>query len=256
MKIRQVPLIALLLAISFENVAQDLIYKKNGGIVKVKILDTTNRYCSYRLFEKADSSVYFISNVIVDSIKYQNGKKEAFEKRIGETLQPGIKLNGTQEADTGYRHHLIGTDVAYSLFYHHLSFSYEFLPGKAHLGFKASYCVNLNQSGVYGDDYFSLTLGNRWLGRLGMNYYFFPPRTFRLGTGINYLTGTYESYIYNDVSGTYTTSNKKLNGITFCVFGFYNITKLLAFNLGFEFPVNSHPESYGSMLHCEALLNF
>jgi hypothetical protein len=259
MKIKRVPLITVILLISFQIAAQDLIYKNNGEVLKAKILDKTNQSCSYQQFGQGNSVTYFISLAIVDSIKYQDGKKEVFEKKTSDNLQPGSELNELQKADVNYRHYLIGTDVAALLFYNNIAFSYEYLPGKANLGFRASCTVNLKTSEIYNDEFYTAGMNARMCGKLGMNYYFFPPRTFRLGTGLNFITGSYNNIQYNyDEVGGYTEIKKKknFNGITFCLFGFYNINKLLAFNLGFETPVYIHPKAMGAMLHSEILLNF
>ncbi len=80
-----------------------------------------------------------------------------------------------------------------------------------------------------------------------------------MGTGLNFITGSYNNIQYNyDEAGGYTQIKKKriLTESLFVCSDLYNINKLLAFNLGFEIPVIIHPKAMGAMLHSEILLNF
>ncbi len=89
----------LLLVISFQIAAQDLIYKKNGEVLKAKILDKTNRSCSYQQYGQSDSVKYFISLTIVDSIQYQDGKRKFINKEPVKPFSHAMKLNELQEGN-------------------------------------------------------------------------------------------------------------------------------------------------------------
>ena len=261
MKLKQILLITTILFSSVPITAQDLIYRKNGEVVKAKILNTTDKSLSYKLYERADSFTYFINVSIIDSIVYKDGKKETYLKKIEPVAQQ------PKELITNYYHHLIGADLTGLLFYRNLIVSYEYLPGKAKLGYKAAFAVNLDPIPYYdyginsypGNSYrYGKT--TKWSARIGMNYYIFPPRTFRFGTGLYYLFGSYssEKTIYNSdhSSSTIVTDNKNIQGIILSLFAFYNINKDLAINLGMDALLYFNPSSANYVIRCEILYNF
>lgn len=261
MKLNRILLITTTLLVTLQIAAQDVIYKKNGEIVKAKILNTTDESLSYKLYERADSITYFINVVLIDSVIYQNSKKETFIKKSVPDIQQPMEIY------SNYKHHLIGADLTGYLFYKNLIVSYEYLPGKANLGFKAAFAVNLDPLPYYNYDGNSYEEGNfnfgritKWSTRIGLNYYFFPPQTFRFGTGIYYLFGSYtsEKTIYNSDNSTYTTvtENRNMRGVMLSLFGFYNIREDLAINLGFDAPLHLNPSSSIFVIRCEILYNF
>ena len=236
----------IVLIIPLQISAQNLIYKKNGEIVKAKILTKSGKSISFKHFETKDSLTYFLNVAAIDSIISQNGVKETFVKNIDNNHPQSRNLNPTGN------HHLIGIDLAAYLLYRNLTFSYEFLPGKAFLGFKVAYTKKIDSNPYYE---FSFNKIQDWSTRLGINYYFFPPRTFRLGTGLYYIFGQYLSgyNFYND-----TNSKINVNGLGMNLTGFYNLKKNLAFNLGFDIPLYTKPYHDHSifLIRCEILLNF
>lgn len=261
MKLNRILLTTTALLVFMQIAAQDLIYRKNGEVVKAKILNTTDKSLSYKQYERADSTTYFISAAIIDSIIYQDGKKETFIKKSIPVIQQPVEIYSS------YKHHLIGADLTGFLFYRNLIVSYEYLPGKAKLGYKAAFAVNLDPIPYYdyginsypGNSYrYGRT--TKWSARIGMNYYFFPPRTFRFGTGLYYLFGSYssEKTIYNSdhSSPTIVTDNKNIQGIILSLFGFYNISKDLAINLGMDAHLYFNPSSANYVIRCEILYNF
>lgn len=260
MKLKQLLITTAALFICFQIAAQDFIYRNNGKSIKARILDTANKSLSYKLYELDDSITYFINTSIVDSIIYQDGKKETFIKtNVLSTQQSG-------ELIPKYNHNLIGADFAGFLLYKNLIISYEYLPGKARLGYKIAFAKNMNPMGYYVydtfylDDHFDYSRILKWNTRIGLNYYFFQPRTFRVGTGMYYIFGSYttEKYTYNEdyTSTTVVTENKKLKGLMLSLFGFYNFNKNLAMNLGFDAPLSIKPSSGNIMIRTEILFNF
>ncbi len=231
---------------------QDIIFKSNGETIKARILSKSTLSRSYRLFEHQDTITYFLKTALIDSIHYQNGVKEIFDKSsVSSTTE-------IPEILPEVNHHLIGADVASFVFRKNLTFSYEFLPGKAHLGYKIAYGHNLNPWPTYQDDYFGLTHNALWYGSVGMNYYFFPPGSFRLGTGLRYVSGKYEVqfYEYSNETPVEWKERRNFNGMMLSLFGFYNIHKNLAINLGFDAPVAMKPKNSATVIRCELLLNF
>lgn len=260
MKLKQLLVTTAALFICFQIAAQDLIYRNNGKIIKAKILNTVNKSLSYKLYDQMDSTTHFISVAIIDSIIYQNGKKETFIKTIVPSIQQSSELI------TNYNHHLIGADLYGYLLYRNLIISYEYLPGKAKVGFKAAFAKNLEPWSYYNDAYFfdgdnfNFIRIPEWSARVGLNYYFFPPQTFRIGTGAYYIFGSYttEDYIYSTDYSTSTlvTENKNFQGIVLSLLGFYNIHKNLAINLGFDAPLYLSPSSKNTIIRGEILINF
>lgn len=234
--------------------AQDLIYKKNGEILAAKIVNTLAKSITYQLPGETGRIIHHLTIEAVDSILYQNGKKDAFFHKRTEYQSPAPKLSST------YHHHLIGLDLAGLAFYRNLTFSYEYLPGKTKIGFRLAYARSIKLMDPY-DYYYRFNFGSfpEWTFRAGMNGYIFPQRTFRFGSGVYYVFGSYPilEYRFDQSSSSYweITGNKNLSGLVFCAFGFYNITKNLAANLSWDIPVAMTPESR-SILRCELLLNF
>ena len=237
------------LLISFQIAAQDLIFRKNGVVVKAIILNSYGKSISYHLYQAADSSTYFISTTSLDSIIYTNGNKDRFNNKIT------IISNSFSDSLSEYNHHLIGADLAGLLFYHSLILSYEYLPGKTRIGYKVAFAKNIkhiNENEFYYHTNINMNLS--WSVRIGLNYYIFPPRTFRFGTGLHYVFGRMVSP-FNGYFSDGSQGNKNMNGIIMSFYGFYNMNKNLAANLGIDKPVYSEP-SATSVLRCEILLNF
>lgn len=231
---------------------QDLIFRKDGDIIKARILSKNSLSRSYRLFEHPDSINYFLATSLIDSIHYQNGAKEIFDKI------PASSTIETPEVVTDIKHHLLGADVVNFVFHKNLAFSYEFLPGKAHLGYKIGYCHNLDPWPTFEEDNFSAVRNALWYGSVGINYYFFPPGSFRLGTGFRYVLGKTEVKFYEYTNEIPLEWNERRNfsGIMFSLFGYYNVRKNMAFNLGFDTPVAMNLKGSVTVIRGELLLNF
>ena len=253
MKRRRILLSVTALSFAFQVAAQDLIYKKNGEIIKVKILNSSGNSYSYHLLEQADSIVYFINNALIDSITSQNGEKENLNLKIAEFKFPESPVTPV------YNHHLVGLDLAGYLLYRNLILSYEYLPGYAKLGFKAAFAANLKSHEYYEYGDLDFTRSLKWSTRIGMNYYLFPPRTFRFGTGLYYFFGHSQSDYYNFISLQNPIPNSEnVHGMVLGIFGFYNLTKYLAANFGWDIPLFVNPSFYSknAVIRCEVLINF
>ena len=233
----------LLLLVS-SSMAQDIIFKRNGEKVTAVILEKSGSSRTYRLFNARDSVSYYISTAYVDSIIYHDGKKESFPARPTRVFPAVTSETGT------YYHHLIGADVLGYTSYKHLSFSYEYLPGKAKWGIKASWTKNYNDFvDWYGVDVVSSQNARNFL-QIGLNYYFFPQGTFRIGTGLHVMSGKFNYYNQG------TPIDKNFQGLLFSVFLFNNINKNLAANLGFNNQLLMNPKGSGRYVFGEFLINF
>jgi hypothetical protein len=68
------------LLISFASIGQDLIVKKDGTIIKSKILEVTDEQVKYKKFDNADGPIYVITLANITAINYENGTVEKFEQ--------------------------------------------------------------------------------------------------------------------------------------------------------------------------------
>ena len=71
--IKKLILISLILAVVSISNAQDIIYKKDGGEIKAKILTFGSSSISYKIWEYQTAPSQTINTNLVDFIKYQNG---------------------------------------------------------------------------------------------------------------------------------------------------------------------------------------
>lgn len=255
MKCKQVLYISIALLFSLHLEAQDVIYKKNGEIISTIILDTSLKSVRYRLQDQYSNYTHYITTDIIDSIIYHDGRKAIFN-----TNTPN-QSNQSAARKIRHNHHLIGFDVAGLSIYRNLAFSYEFQPGKAMIGFKASYMYR-KRNQMEWNRYIHFTPANDadWTFSIGSNLYIFPPKNFRIGTGLHYIFGKYSTtsegtYPYTNYYDDNFLDKNPLNGLMGSIFGFYNITKYIAANIGVYVPVHMNPESTLT-LHLEVMLNF
>jgi hypothetical protein len=258
MRIKLVYLIISLLYISFPIDAQDMMYKSNGGKIEVQVVDKNRQYLSYRLAGAKDSTLHYISTTVLDSVVSGNGKKELY------ALQRKTELLPETITKPDYGRHLIGADAASLAFYKSLAVSYEYFIWNQSLGVKAMFGFNLSEDGYYDNKWYSTAYQKGQFARIGLNYYFFPPGSFRVGTGLHFIASKYkvhgEQYI-NNPDPPYETiiqkveEERKFRNIVMTVFVFYHITKNLAINAGLDFP-NKSPYESESVFRSEILLNF
>ncbi len=261
MKQGWVLLLLLCLLTSTEISAQDVIYRKNGEVIQARIIDKTNRYYTYQLYSKTDTLRNFISTAIIDSVRYQDGHRDVFVSKNERILKNNRKTVYTNGMDIG--HHLLGFDVM-GLLYQNLRFSYEYLPGNAHFGFRAVFAKNLDpQTYLVGNIepyYGNINLRSDWHGLLGMNYYFLPPWTFRVGTGLHYCFGscTFSNMNYDESTNTNTPvyENKNLHGVIWSFLLYSKFNRNPAMNVGLDVPLHVNPSFSNVMFRSEILINF
>jgi hypothetical protein len=227
--------------------AQDVIFKRNGDVVNAKNLNQSRTSISYKYSDNRDSLTYYISVAAIDSIYYQNGTRDTFPKENTENRVSVQPMNPV------YRHHLVGVDLADILLFSRVGVSYEYLPGKMNFGFKLAFEKNFNLL-YYENQTFSPYPGfTNWGLQIGVDYYFFPPRTFRFGGGLHYVFRQEMQYDYSNY--TSTTYIKNVGGLMLSLFSFYNMTKDLAINFGFKMPFYSNSVNI-SWIQCEIMYNF
>ncbi|HEY6914939.1 MAG TPA: hypothetical protein VI413_09710, partial [Paludibacter sp.] len=240
--------LTLVLICSVQISAQDVIFKRTGELVKAKILNQIGSAISYRYYDNRDSLTYYISTSIIDSIIYQSGTKDIFTKSAI------VESHSFEPLTPVYKHSLIGVDLADILLFSKIGVSYEYLPGKMTVGFKAAFEKDLKNLYYYSTD--SNNGFTNWNLQLGVDFYIFPPRTFRLGAGLHYV---FTQYNYSDYIGsTYVNTIKNAHGVMLTLFGFYNLNKNWAVNFGFDIPFSniSYQYSLPSWIKCEIMYNF
>ena len=87
MKPKPILLILCTLLVSFQIAAQELIFKKNGEVIKAKILTSNDKSLSYKLYEHKDSITYYINTSVIDSLIYRDGQKESYIKKITPVIE-------------------------------------------------------------------------------------------------------------------------------------------------------------------------
>jgi hypothetical protein len=70
--------LSLVLLLSTNLFAQDIIITKEDTLIEAKILKEYNAVISYALFSDPDGAIYYISKSKIKTIKYQDGKEERF----------------------------------------------------------------------------------------------------------------------------------------------------------------------------------
>jgi hypothetical protein len=84
-----IPIIIVLFAISINAHTQDLIIKKNGDELTVKVIKITETEIEYRRSDQGDSGpVYSIKKAEVLLIKYANGTKDVFNSSASSPTSP------------------------------------------------------------------------------------------------------------------------------------------------------------------------
>ncbi|MDR2287286.1 MAG: hypothetical protein LBE04_07415 [Prevotellaceae bacterium] len=62
--------------------AQDVITKQNGDVINSKISEISTDIVKYKKLELLNGPDYTISTVEIFMIKYENGSKDIFEKKL------------------------------------------------------------------------------------------------------------------------------------------------------------------------------
>ncbi len=245
---------------------QDLIFRKDGKVIRAKVRSSTSHYVTYQDADRQDSVVYHTSLDRIDSILYQDGRREQMALFRDPALPRGNGTVGNPWEPT-IRHHLLGVNLI-GFFYPSLEFSYEFLPWEAHVGFRVSMADNLGYQDYYspgdfsGDEkiYGNINQETNWHGMAGVNFYLWPQWSFRPSAGLHYCFGKRDQ-IRTVYSADYDYYNeirekKKVRGMVWSLSLYNNITKHLAFRLGTDIPLAMNPPIPVVMVRGDFLLNF
>jgi hypothetical protein len=90
-----------LIALSFSShiSAQDKIYRKNGQLVKAKVIEVGTSDIKYKLYNEAESPVYVLEKDRINRIEYENGTVEKFTPNIKDPEQYTGQLKKALKVD-------------------------------------------------------------------------------------------------------------------------------------------------------------
>ena len=95
MKFNRVLFLLLLVCTTmFSASAQDMIVKKNGTIIKAKVIKDGSSEVEYNKWTNQNGPIYSISVNELFAINYQNGEKDMFENNQNKTTQQKESING------------------------------------------------------------------------------------------------------------------------------------------------------------------
>lgn len=103
---KTITLIALLLAISSGANAQDILTKKNGEELEVKITEISKSQVKYTLFESPTGPTYVEEKADLLMVKFENGKKEVFTSTTSDAAPAtaeGMYFKGQMDAKENYK---------------------------------------------------------------------------------------------------------------------------------------------------------
>lgn len=88
-------LVILMLFLSVEVAAQDVIVKKDGSTILSKVLEVNTDNIKYKKFSNQNGPTYTIGKSEIMSINYENGDRDSFETTVHEAGKTEIKPSAT-----------------------------------------------------------------------------------------------------------------------------------------------------------------
>jgi hypothetical protein len=257
-------LVASLCIIGQTAFTQDVIYRKNGEILKVIQLTPSGKSRSYRLPGDETGIVRYISIQAIDSILYENGIRDIF------TLPTSLAQLPAQREAKAFNRSYVAVDGSALLFYQNLQISYEYLLGKGYVGIFGTLAKNLDPFKAteyidytyeYSNPYYASML--RYLNtsfRMGVNAYIFPPGFFRISAGLSWITGRYDyertEYLNQEpYMRTTLEKNRGMNGILFSPALNVQPDDFYQIRLGVDIPLSSSAKFNTGMFRLELAIN-
>jgi hypothetical protein len=231
--------------------AQDILFKSNGEKIKVHILERDDRAISYSVPGQIDSPVHHISTSVLDSVLFEDGNRLVFAGKQKIPFLPEIP------APVKYGHNLVGFDWAAAAFYNSIAVSYEHLLWNYRLGIKAVYGQKLKYSTFYDNSLYGQQKGSYF--RAGVNWYIFPPGSFRFGAGLHFVLNHYhvigQQYANNDGTINNIDEFRNNGNLILAFLVCYQVFRNLAVNAGLDM-LNKKPFENKTVLRAEVLVNF
>ncbi|MDP4224337.1 MAG: hypothetical protein Q8868_13605 [Bacteroidota bacterium] len=211
---------------------QDILYKKDSSAVKVKILDFNGRTVIYKIPGDTTGRTFYLSKILLDSLKYSDGKALRFQQTSD------LKGSNQKMLNRNYlRVELV--DLLTGL----VNLDYERLSKTGSTGLVAGLCINFSSgNNVYWESYHDILQYSTYrpfyfFVRTGVDFYPFnysleKTSVVRTSTGIHVLTGSVKKANY-DVY----TENGPLTGPSFLIVVSWDISE--RFYLGNNFQIRT-----------------
>src|SRR5918912_1387235 len=96
---KKITLLLGIILLVFYSYSQDKIYRNNGKVIEVKVLEVGSSEIKYREFNNPDGPIYILETDKIKKVVYENGKVEKFEdnlkdpERYAGQLTKAIKVN-------------------------------------------------------------------------------------------------------------------------------------------------------------------
>lgn len=224
---------------------QDVIYKKDGTQITTYNLSVAykNVY-SYTLVNDAAKLNHYISQNVIDSIRYENGKLDVF-------LSTSIE-NKTESKETKLFKNSVGLNI-WPLFYSKVNVYYERLFLKNKLGFKNHVLFNV---GSYHNPYDNLNHTTEFYFSTGANYYFLRSYYFTMGIGGSFVVGEFNYINYDSYSYYYEEENSLQTGVFLNTSFSYVFENRVPVSLVLQVPLGFSDLNHPVFLETNIAINF
>jgi hypothetical protein len=207
--------------------SQDYLYKKDGSVLPVRIIQSNFTSITYKLFDNQEGYSHHISNSIVDSIVFEDGKtiRIKHSSRIA---------NINKHKTLSYpKHNILFLDLIDLAYRYNFGLGYEFLFHKPQIGFAFSFSKNLIKKDI--PEYYSSGIYYPFMQpnnsiKVGINLYFINIKPFSYGIGAAYRIIEFDKYydIYPPINGSYwQIKPTDYKSFAFMFFGKYYFTNFL-----------------------------
>jgi len=126
--------------------AQDTLYKADGSVHIVKILEVNDSQVKYKLYDNQEGPLYVIGKDNVTRIKFENGLIEDFPVHLPEKIIPLIKID---PRTTDFGRNFISVNIFDLLTQNTLTFGYEYTFKSGLISLKVPVSFRFDNNGYY-----------------------------------------------------------------------------------------------------------
>lgn len=202
----KIVLYLLIFLVSEQISGQDLLYKKDSKVLKVKMINIDEEIISYQIEGDSSGTAFYLGKSLVDSIKYSDGKIVEMSG-TDKILKLPLKITPRNNFSTEF----------YNLFTGKVNLEYERISKTGRTGFVTGVLINFNTfDNNYWEKYrYAFEYPNYsphyYFIRLGINFYPFVhslvrTSSTRFSTGFSLFLGSYRKMEYDYYN--YTTQIK------------------------------------------------
>jgi hypothetical protein len=185
-------LVAILLLLRLLLYAQDTLYRLDGTIQLIRVIEVNSEQLRYRQFSDPDGPVFVLSKQAVAKIIYENGTEEIFQ-----TVQVIAAAPTEVSHEQIFKRNILSLNIA-DFIVSSLTFGYEFLSPSGKWGYKLPVSFGLRS---IGKDY---RFEDEWPGirvfhiKPGLNFYPYGQDRITFYAGLYYLyqINKYREYDY------------------------------------------------------------